>query len=109
MQTSQRIGDRKFDALLQTIAQIIGEPLALDLGFNARQQFVPVDGTHQVVVDAHVHTAQQASFVAGLHENNDRQMAGPVKRAHLRTKPQPIGICETETDDQQVKVVFGKL
>ena len=76
--------------------------LALDLGAHARQHLVAVDRPHQVVVDAHVEAAQQARLVARLDQDDDRQMARALERAHLGAQPQAVRLRQAEADDQQV-------
>jgi len=79
VQSGQSVGNRHFDAFGQLVAQKIRVPLALDLGLHAGQQLVPVDGAHQVVVDAHIEAAQQAGFVAWFNQHDDGQMPRAVE------------------------------
>ena len=82
--------------------------LALHLRAHARQQLVLIDGAHDVVVDAHVETAQQPRLVARLDQHDDRQMPGTVGRSRLRAQPQAVGAGQREADDEDIEVFFGE-
>ena len=102
VQPGERVRDGQLDALLQTVAQIVGMALALDLGAHPGQQLVAIDGARQIVVHAHVERAQQARLVARLRHDDDRQMARALERAHLAAQPQAVGSREVQADDQQI-------
>ena len=105
----QGVGDRRFDTLLETRPQVIRVALPLDLGANARQQLMPVDRPHDVIVYAHVQAAHQARIVAGLDQHDDRQVAGAIERADLAAETQAVGIGQAEAHDQQVEIVLSQL
>ena len=109
VQAGQSVGDGELDALLEAVAQEVGVALALDLGLDAREQLVALDRPDDVVVDAHVEAAQQARLVAGLDQNDDRQMPRAIERAHLRAQPQAVGVRQAQADDQQIEIVLGDL
>jgi hypothetical protein len=109
VQAGERIGDRELDALLEAGAQELAVPLALDLRPDPGQELVAVDRAHQIVVDAHIEAPQQTRFVAWFDQHDDRQVPCSLKGADLRTKPQPVGALQRQTDDKQIEAVVGKL
>ena len=102
------IDDRGLDALFQPVAQVVGVALALDLRAHAGQQLVLIDRAHDVVVDAHVETAEKPRLVAGLDQHDDGQMPRTVGRSRLRAQPQAVGAREREADDEHIEVFFGE-
>ena len=104
MQRRERIENRHLDRLFQPRPQIVGVALALDLGPHPRHELVRIDRANDIVVDAHIEAPKQLGVVARLHHDHDRQVPGAVERAHLRAKPQAVGILQAEADDHQVEI-----
>ena len=107
MQAGERVGDRHLDRVLHVVAQMIGVAALPDLGARPRQQFVLVDGTQQIVVDADLEPAQQPRIVVGVRDRQDRHLPRALQRARLAAQPQAVEIVEAERDDQQVVIAFG--
>ena len=84
-------------------------PLALDLRFDARQQFVSINRTHQIVVHTHIEAAQQPRLIAGLHQYDDGQVPRALEGAHLRAQSQSVGALQRQANDQQIKIAFREL
>jgi hypothetical protein len=108
VQRRERVEDRHLDRLFEPSAQMIGVALALYLRAHARQQLVRVDRAHDIVVDPHIETTQQAGVVARLDDDHDRQMPGAIERANLGAEPQAVGMFEAEADDHEVEIAVGK-
>ena len=107
MQAGQRVRDRHLDRVLHIVAQMIGVAALADLGAGARQQFVAVDRTGEIVVDADLEAAQQPRIVVGIGDGEDRQLPRAFQRARLAAQPKPVEILQTERDDQEVVTALG--
>ena len=102
VQARERVRHGELDALVQAVAQVVGMALALDLRAHAGEQLVAIDRAGQIVVHAHVESAQQARFLARLHDDDDGQVAGALQRAHLAAQAQAVGRCQVQADDEEI-------
>ena len=102
VEAGERVGDGHLHRGAHGEAQLLGIAVAADLGGDAGQQFLPVDRTDQVIVDAHVERPQQALVVIGIDKDQDRRLAGRFHRLELRADAQAVDALEVEVDDDQV-------
>ncbi len=104
VQAGELIGDRHLQAELDIVAQPVGIAFLAQLGAHARDQFVLVDRTRQIIVDAHLQRLGQLAPVAVGHHHQDRHIAPFGQRAQLRAQAQAIKAAQAEADDDEVVI-----
>ncbi len=102
VQPRELVGHRRFQALVQVVAQIVGVALALDLGPRPRRQLLRIDGARQDVVDPDVQGADAAIAVVRIDQRQDGQVAGALVRAQLGAEAQAVEAARHAVDDHQV-------
>ncbi len=78
-----------------------------DLGAHAGRELVALHRPHDEIVDAEVEPAHHARPVGIFGDQQDRQPARLLQRAHLRAGAQRIEIAQRHADDRQLVVAAG--
>ncbi len=69
---------------------------------NARQQFVAIDRADEIVVGAEIEPLGQAGQLAGVGDQQDRQLPGRLGGAPLRDQAQRVAIRHRQAGDDQL-------
>ena len=98
----QRVRHGQFQRLAQGTPEPIVEALALDLRAHAGEQFVPVDGSQDVVVGAELQRLCDPHLVARLAGAEDRRLPRRLVGSDLGAEAEWIERLIGQSDDEEV-------
>jgi hypothetical protein len=90
VQAGQPVGDGHGDGFGDVGAQAVIVALAPHLGAQPGDQFLTVEGPHDIVVDAEFEGAGDALLLVAAGDQDDGHEPGTVERAQLRAQPQRV-------------------
>ena len=102
VKAGQLVGERQGQAAAVVLVQPVLQALAADLGAHPRQQFVAVDRSDEIVVGAEIEPLGQARQLAGIGDQQDRQLPRRLGGAPLRDEPQRVAVRHRQAGDHEL-------